>query len=192
MPIGGQGDGEAIWHADMTYSSARRWRRSCTRSRSAGRRQHLLGEHVRGVRTCPRTSSGASKVAKPCTTRPTTARDDAQRLQGRDDPRTAPGARHPLMRTHPEAGRESCSSAGGATATSSAWSSTESERCSTSRGRMRRNRNSPFASNGASATCWCGTTAAPCTAATPSTRARAGCCTARRSGPPRSRNRLSA
>ena len=51
VPIGGLGDGEAIWHADMTYVERPPMAAILLRDRdSAGRRRYLLGEHVCGLR----------------------------------------------------------------------------------------------------------------------------------------------
>ena len=185
MPIGGLGDGEAIWHADMTYierppmaailyaieippaGGDTYWANMCARLRDAARRTEAAHRGPRG---------GARRDLQQ-------RRHDAQRLPGRE--RSAHRARARAIRwcaRIPKPAANACSSAAGATATWLVWSSTRAKRCSTSCGRTPRSRSSPSGSNGGSATCWCGTTAAPCTGATRSTRARGGSCTARRSG----------
>jgi taurine dioxygenase len=108
MPIGGLGDGEAIWHADMTYVET-----------------PPMGAILYALEVPP--TGGDTYWASmylACESLPSGLR---KRIEGREavhdasynsagilrkgykevsDPREAPGARHPLMRIHPETGRE--------------------------------------------------------------------------------------
>ena len=108
MPIGGLGDGEAIWHADMTYVE-----------------HPPMGAILYALEVPP--SGGDTYWANQylaCETLPGELR---RRIEGRcavhdatynsagikrkgyadvSDPRKAPGARHELMRDHPETGRK--------------------------------------------------------------------------------------
>ena len=107
-PIGGLGDGEANWHADMTY----------VESPPLGAILHALEVPPVGGDTY------WANMYLACETLPAALK---QRIEGRKavhdatynsaglmrkgyaevtDPRTAPGARHPLVRTHPETGRK--------------------------------------------------------------------------------------
>jgi taurine dioxygenase len=108
VPIGGLGDGEAIWHADMTYVET-----------------PPMAAILYALEVPP--SGGDTYWANmylAYETLPASLRRD---IQGRfavhdatynsagmlrkgykelSDPREAPGARHPLVRTHPESGRQ--------------------------------------------------------------------------------------
>jgi taurine dioxygenase len=108
MPIGGLGDGEAIWHADMTYVET-----------------PPMGAILYALEVPP--TGGDTYWANmylACESLPAQLR---QRIEGREavhdatynsagmlrkgykelsDPREAPGARHRLVRIHPETGRE--------------------------------------------------------------------------------------
>jgi taurine dioxygenase len=106
-PIGGLGDGEAIWHADMTY----------VETPPMAAILHALELPASGGDTY------WANMYLACESLPPGLR---QRIEGREaihdatynsaglmrkgykditDPREAPGARHPLVRTHPETGR---------------------------------------------------------------------------------------
>ena len=107
VPIGGLGDGEAIWHADMTYIErppmaailyaieippeggntywANMYRAYETLSESLKRR--IEGREA--VHDATYNSAGVMRKG----------------FKDVTDPRNAPGARHPLVRTHPETGR---------------------------------------------------------------------------------------
>jgi len=109
VPIGGLGDGEAIWHADMTYverppmaailyaieippSGGDTYWANMYRAYEelpAPLRQHIEGREA--VHDATYNSAGVMRKG----------------FQHVTDPRSAPGARHPLVRTHPETGRRS-------------------------------------------------------------------------------------
>jgi taurine dioxygenase len=107
VPIGGLGDGEAIWHADMTYVDA-----------------PPMAAMLYALEVPP--SGGDTYWASLYLAYETLPADLKQRIAGRSavhdatynsaghlrkgykalsDPREAPGARHPLVRAHPETGR---------------------------------------------------------------------------------------
>jgi taurine dioxygenase len=106
-PIGGLGDGEAIWHSDMTYVDA-----------------PPMGAILHALEVPP--SGGDTYWANMYLAYETLSPELKKRIEGRKavhdatynsagmmrkgykevtDPRAAPGARHPLVRTHPETGR---------------------------------------------------------------------------------------
>jgi taurine dioxygenase len=109
VPIGGLGDGEAIWHADMTYverppmaailyaieippvGGDTYWANmvAAYETLSAALKRRIEG--LEAVHDATYNSAGVMRKGYPEVT----------------DPRTAPGARHPLVRTHPETGRRS-------------------------------------------------------------------------------------
>ncbi|MEA3193430.1 MAG: taurine dioxygenase [Betaproteobacteria bacterium] len=107
-PIGGLGDGEAIWHADMTYVE-----------------QPPKGAILYALEVPP--SGGDTYWANQCAAYDALPAALAKRIEGRravhdatynsagikrkgyedvSDPRKAPGARHELVRPHPETGRQ--------------------------------------------------------------------------------------
>jgi taurine dioxygenase len=106
-PIGGLGDGEAIWHADMTYVETppmaailhalelpalggdTYWANMylAYESLPPGLRQRIEGR--KAIHDATYNSAGLMRKGYKDIT----------------DPREAPGARHPLVRTHPETGR---------------------------------------------------------------------------------------
>jgi alpha-ketoglutarate-dependent taurine dioxygenase len=107
-PIGGLGDGEAIWHADMTYVE-----------------RPPMGAILHALEVPP--SGGDTYWANMYVAYDTLPADLKMRIQGRravhdatynsagqmrkgyapvTDPRKAPGAHHPLVATHPESGRK--------------------------------------------------------------------------------------
>ena len=106
-PIGGLGDGEAIWHADMTYVE-----------------EPPMGAMLYALEVPP--SGGDTYWANLNLAYETLPDELKRRIEGRRavhdatynsagerrkgyaevaDPRRAPGARHPLVRVHPETGR---------------------------------------------------------------------------------------
>jgi taurine dioxygenase len=109
VPIGGLGDGEAIWHADMTYverppmaailyaieippvGGDTYWANmvAAYETLSAALKRRIEG--LEAVHDATYNSAGVMRKG----------------YQEVTDPRTAPGARHPLVRTHPETGRRS-------------------------------------------------------------------------------------
>jgi taurine dioxygenase len=109
VPIGGLGDGEAIWHADMTYIE-----------------RPPMAAILYAIEIPP--SGGDTYWANMYAAYETLPEPLKRRVEGREavhdatynsagamrkgyqevtDPRSAPGARHPLVRTHPETGRRS-------------------------------------------------------------------------------------
>lgn len=108
VPIGGLGDGEAIWHADMTYVE-----------------NPPMAAILHALEVPP--SGGDTYWANMVLAYETLPAELRQRVEGRSavhdatynsagirrkgyedvaDPRAAPGARHELVRTHPETGRK--------------------------------------------------------------------------------------
>ena len=106
VPIGGLGDGEAIWHADMTYVET-----------------PPMASILYALEVPP--SGGDTYWANMYAAYETLPAELKKRIEGRkavhdatynsagvmrkgyrevSDPREAPGARHPLVRTHPETG----------------------------------------------------------------------------------------
>jgi taurine dioxygenase len=109
VPIGGLGDGEAIWHADMTYIE-----------------RPPMAAILHAIEIPP--AGGDTYWANMYLAYETLPEPLRRRVEGREavhdatynsagamrkgyqevnDPRAAPGARHPLVRTHPETGRKS-------------------------------------------------------------------------------------
>jgi alpha-ketoglutarate-dependent taurine dioxygenase len=109
VPIGGLGDGEAIWHADMTYVDSppmaavlyalelpptggdTYWANmyAAYETLPPELRQRIAG--LRAVHDATYNSAGLMRKG----------------YREVSDPRAAPGARHALVRTHPETGRQS-------------------------------------------------------------------------------------
>jgi taurine dioxygenase len=108
VPIGGLGDGEAIWHADMTYVE-----------------RPPMAAILYAIEIPP--AGGDTYWANMYLAYETLPAELKRRIEGREavhdatynsagtrrkgyqdvtDPRTAPGARHPLVRAHPETGRK--------------------------------------------------------------------------------------
>lgn len=108
VPIGGLGDGEAIWHADMTYTET-----------------PPMAAILHALEVPP--SGGDTYWANMYVAYETLPAQLKQRIEGRKavhdatynsagvkrkgydelaDPRAAPGARHDLVRSHPETGRK--------------------------------------------------------------------------------------
>src|SRR5262245_17814950 len=108
VPIGGLGDGEAIWHADMTY----------TETPPMGAILHALEVPPSGGDTYWANMYLAyetlpADLKKPIENRKAIhdATYNSAGLMRKGygeltDPRKAPGAHHPLVRTHPETGRK--------------------------------------------------------------------------------------
>jgi taurine dioxygenase len=109
VPIGGLGDGEAIWHADMTYverppmaailyaieippaGGDTYWANMVLAYEALPAALKRRVEGLEAVHDATYNSAGAMRKGYKEVT----------------DPRTAPGARHPLVRTHLETGRRS-------------------------------------------------------------------------------------
>jgi taurine dioxygenase len=109
VPIGGLGDGEAIWHADMTYIERPPMAAIlyAIEIPPAGGDTYWANMYL-AYDTLP---DGLSRRIEGCEAvhDATYNSAGAMRKGYKDvtDPRTAPGARHPLVRTHPETGRKS-------------------------------------------------------------------------------------
>ena len=109
VPIGGLGDGEAIWHADMTYverppmaailyaieippaGGDTYWANMVLAYEALPAALKRRVEGLEAVHDATYNSAGAMRKGYNEVT----------------DPRTAPGARHRLVRTHPQTGRRS-------------------------------------------------------------------------------------
>jgi len=109
VPLGGLGDGEAIWHADMTYverppmaailyailipptGGDTYWANMYLAYETLPAELKRRVESLEAVHDATYNSAGAMRKGYKEVT----------------DPRNAPGARHPLVRTHPETGRKS-------------------------------------------------------------------------------------
>ena len=188
--IGSLGDGEAVWHTDMSYLDLP----------PKASMLYALEVPPAGGNTsfC---SMYAVYEALPAALKARIARlsikhDGTYNSGGyvrlgvtpTDDPRTSPGTMHPLVCTHPDTGRRMLYLGRRRNAYIGGLRfSRNPRRCSTNYGATWRGANSPGSTSGASATSCCGTTAAPCIGATPSTRRRAGSCTAPRSRAKRGR-----
>jgi taurine dioxygenase len=108
VPIGGLGDGEAIWHADMTYVETPPMAAMlyalevpATGGDTYWANMYLAYETLPG--SLKREIEGRMAVHD------ATYNSAGMRRKGYKeitDPREAPGARHPLVRTHPESGRQ--------------------------------------------------------------------------------------
>jgi taurine dioxygenase len=108
VPIGGLGDGEAIWHADMTYVD----------KPPMGAMLYALEVPPSGgdtfwanLQLAYETLPGELKerIEGRCAVHDATYNSAGERRKGYaevTDPRRAPGARHPLVREHPETGRK--------------------------------------------------------------------------------------
>jgi len=107
VPIGGLGDGEAIWHADMTY----------VEKPPKGAMLYALEVPASGGDTYWASMYAAyetlpddlkARIHGRRAVHDATYNSAGQRRKGYaelTDPRKAPGARHPLVRAHPQTGR---------------------------------------------------------------------------------------
>ena len=108
VPIGGLGDGEAIWHADMTYVDNPPMAAilHALEVPPSGGDTYWANMYL-AYETLPselrRRVEGRSAVHDATYNSAGTRRKGYEELS---DPRAAPGARHPLVRTHPETGRK--------------------------------------------------------------------------------------
>lgn len=109
VPIGGLGDGEAIWHADMTYVEKPPMAAMlyALEVPPTGGDTYWANMYL-AYETLPedlKTSIGGRRAVHDAT-----YNSAGERRRGYaevTDPRSAPGARHPLVRTHAESGRKS-------------------------------------------------------------------------------------
>ena len=108
VPIGGLGDGEAIWHADMTYVERPPMAAilyAIEIPPSGG--DTYWANMYRAYETLPAELKG--RIEGRSAIHDATYNSAGLRRKGYaevTDPRQAPGARHPLVRTHPETGRK--------------------------------------------------------------------------------------
>ena len=172
-PVGGLGSYELVWHTDMSYNPLPP-RASLLYALEVPpdggntgflnmytAYETLAPELKRAVdgRTCIHDSSRNS------------AGELRKGFQRTLDVRRTPGAVHPLVRLHPVTKRKALFLVAVPAPTFMACRSRKARRCSPQYGRMPRRSASPGTRSGAPATWCCGTTAASCTAATPSTKA---------------------
>ncbi len=107
VPIGGLGDGEAIWHADMTYVERPPMAAVlyAIEIPPAGGDTYWANMYL-AYQELPEALK--RKVEKREAIHDATYNSAGVMRKGYgevSDPRAAPGARHPLVRTHPESGR---------------------------------------------------------------------------------------
>ena len=103
-PIGSLGDGEAVWHTDMSYLDLPpKASMLYALEMPADRRQHVVLHHVRHLRGAARSRSAtASPASRSSTMAPSTAAAMCARASRRPTIRAhSPGAVHPLVCTHP-------------------------------------------------------------------------------------------
>jgi taurine dioxygenase len=109
VPIGGLGDGEAIWHADMTYVERPPMAAilHALEVPPSGGDTYWANMHL-AYETLP--AELKARIADLRAVHDATYNSAGMMRKGYTevtDPRTAPGARHPLVRIHPETGRKS-------------------------------------------------------------------------------------
>ena len=108
MPIGGLGDGEAIWHADMTYVDNPPMAAilHALEVPASGGDTYWANMYL-AYETLP--PELRQRIAGRSAVHDATYNSAGIRRKGYEDvadPRAAPGARHELVRTHPETGRK--------------------------------------------------------------------------------------
>ena len=108
VPIGGLGDGEAIWHADMTYverppMAAVLYAIEIPPAGGDTYWANMVLAYERLPAGLKRRVEGREAVHDATYNSAGTMRKGYTEVT---DPRSAPGARHPLVRTHPETGRK--------------------------------------------------------------------------------------
>jgi taurine dioxygenase len=108
-PIGGLGDGEAIWHADMTYVEHPPMASIlyALEVPPSGGDTYWASMYA-AYETLP--AELKERIADRRAIHDATYNSAGQMRKGYAevaDPRSAPGARHPLVRLHPETGRKS-------------------------------------------------------------------------------------
>ena len=107
-PIGGLGDGEAIWHADMTYVERPPMAAilHALELPPSGGDTYWANMYL-AYETLP--ADMKARIAGRRAVHDATYNSAGQMRKGYSDvtdPRRAPGARHPLVSTHPETGRQ--------------------------------------------------------------------------------------
>jgi taurine dioxygenase len=108
VPIGGLGDGEAIWHADMTYTETPPMAAMlyALEVPPTGGDTYWANMYL-AYETLP--ASLKREIKDRTAVHDATYNSAGMLRKGYKeltDPREAPGARHPLVRTHPESGRQ--------------------------------------------------------------------------------------
>jgi taurine dioxygenase len=109
VPIGGLGDGEAIWHADMTYverppMAAILYAIEIPPEGGDTYWANMVAAYETLPAALKRRVEGREAIHDATYNSAGTMRKGYKEIT---DPRAAPGARHPLVRTHPETGRRS-------------------------------------------------------------------------------------
>jgi taurine dioxygenase len=108
VPIGGLGDGEAIWHADMTYVERPPMAAILYAIEIPPEGGHTYWANMYAAYDAlPAQLKG--KIEGRVAVHDATYNSAGTMRKGYKevtDPREAPGARHPLVRTHPETGRK--------------------------------------------------------------------------------------
>jgi taurine dioxygenase len=108
-PIGGLGDGEAVWHADMTYvERPPKGAMLYALEVPASGGDTYWANMALAYETLPREIK--ERIAGLRAVHDATYNSAGERRKGYgevSDPRSAPGARHPLVRIDPETGRRS-------------------------------------------------------------------------------------
>ena len=109
VPIGGLGDGEATWHADMTYTEQPPVAAVlyALEIPASGGDTYWANLYL-AYETLP--PELKNRIADRRAIHDATYNSAGIKRKGYEevnDPRRAPGARHPLVRTHPETGRKS-------------------------------------------------------------------------------------
>ncbi len=189
VAIGVLGAGEAIWHTDMSYipeppSASLLYALEVPPS---GGDTSILNMYEAYAALPPDSRTKVERLEAKHDASHNSAGKRRKGFQTVTDVSQAPGAKHPMLRTHPVTGRKALylgrrrNAYGAATPMSSVSRSRRANGRSMNCGRPCRRPNTSIRTNGRPATSCSGTTAAPCTDGTPSTRPRVASCTAPRS-----------
>ena len=107
-PIGDLGDGEAVWHTDMSYNALPPMAAALYALEIPPRgRRNRIRQHVSRLRDLAGCAQGASAGCAASTMRRATAPATCGAACSPSMIRsTSPGTAHPMVRTHPETGRD--------------------------------------------------------------------------------------